>query len=101
MSFSVGWHYLSNATCLIRPRSFYHVCFVASGIVMLGYIIIITYITIYYYDCFIVINHCTISSIVIIIINKTTLFATLEENLLWTSSVRQVVPGRRVRGGIL
>ena len=25
-----GWHYLSNATCLIRPRVFY-ACFVVSG----------------------------------------------------------------------
>ena len=34
----VGWHYLSNATCLMRPRSFY-ARFVASRITIVCYII--------------------------------------------------------------
>ena len=32
-----GWHYLSNATCLTRPRLFY-ACFVVSGIAKTCYI---------------------------------------------------------------
>ena len=34
----LGWHYLSNASCLIRPRLFY-ACFVVSRIAILCYII--------------------------------------------------------------
>ena len=30
----IGWHYLSNATCLIRPRLFYAL-FIVSRIIMI------------------------------------------------------------------
>ena len=36
---SLGWHYLSNATCLMRPHSFY-VFFFVSRITILCYIIL-------------------------------------------------------------
>ena len=39
---SVGWHYLSNAACLIWPHLFY-VLFVASKITKLCYVIFITF----------------------------------------------------------
>ena len=34
----LGWHYLTNATCLIRPRLFYG-CFVVSRIAIIRYVI--------------------------------------------------------------
>ena len=35
---NLGWHYLSNATCLIWPRLF-HACFVVSRIAVTHYIV--------------------------------------------------------------
>ena len=34
----LGWHYLSRASCLIRPHVF-HVCFIMSKFITLGYIV--------------------------------------------------------------
>ena len=34
-----GWHYLSNATCLVRPRLFY-ACFVVSRTTIIRYMIL-------------------------------------------------------------
>ena len=36
--YNTGWHYLSNATCPIRPRLF-HACFVESRITILCHMI--------------------------------------------------------------
>ena len=38
LTWIIGWHYLSNATCLMRPRLFY-VRFVVSRITILCYIV--------------------------------------------------------------
>ena len=35
----LGWHYLSDATCLMRPRVFHYVCFVVSRITIMCCII--------------------------------------------------------------
>ena len=39
MVMSLGWHYLSNATCLIRPRMFYMCFFVVSRITIICHMI--------------------------------------------------------------